>query len=155
MTQEDKSTLEEFIKAFYAKYGSLFPVSLEDLLNQIDYFNASGAWSWHCLAVTSDIANRKLKVGETNPTSIKFFLESGINPNGISGKDDIGRTFTLNLEITGSTRYTQRRTDQGRYACIHEYGRSIEDFFEKVEEKMDTLKKLIERDNLKFRYVCK
>lgn len=154
MTQEDKTTLEDFIRAFHAKYGYLFPVTLEDLLNQVSDFVGSSAWSHHVFSVTSDIANRKLRVGETNPTKLKFFLESGINPNGITGPEDIGRTFTLNLKVTGLTRYTQRRAEQGRYACVHCYGRSIENFFKKVEYKMETLKALIERDNLKFEYIC-
>lgn len=152
MTQEDKTTLEEFSKAFHKKYGDMFPISLENYLENIKDFVGS-AWTYHSLTVTSDISKRKLKVEETNPLNLKLFLASGINPNGITGPNDVGRTYRIKLEVTGPTRITQRITVESRYVHVCEYGKSIEDFFRKVEDKMSMLKKLIAKDNLKFEYV--
>ena len=38
-----------------------------------------------------------------------LWTSSEINPNGITGKHDIGRTFTIHCEFKGLMRCTQRR----------------------------------------------
>ena len=55
-----------------------------------------------------------------------LWTESDINPNGITGKHDIGRTFTIHCEFKGLKRYTQRRWEDGVYIKFYGYGRTME-----------------------------
>lgn len=72
------------------------------------------------------------KEHRTNGTRIKplghyITVSSGINPNGISGPEDIGRTFTVKEYIVANAKdYRCRNWYHTEIKLFYEYGRSVD-----------------------------
>jgi hypothetical protein len=150
--EKDISETKRLITAFVKKYGHVFPMNEKNFMNNLkpkDYLGY-GASSYNYYTVSSNIGD-KLEIGETKPKMAALWLESDINPNGISGKDDIARTYQIHLEIKGKKRLNQRSyDDDGLFFKIFDYGRSISEVLEKVEEKMYQLETKIRKYDLRF-----
>ena len=101
------------------------------------------------LYVKSDIDGDKLKVGDVKPSNAYIIFSSHINPNG---NPELKRSYTINLEIKGRERYSQRRYGEGRYFKVYNYGYSIDEVLDKVSDKMSELKGLESKDGLKLTY---
>ena len=149
---EDINTCKELVSVFVKKYGDIFGLSESKMLEMVkfrDYLGYGADVSFAC-AVESGI--NKLEIGQTKPTQLFLNLESSINPNGISGKGDIARAYTIHLEIKGRKRYTQRTYEEGVFFKIHDYGRSVVDVIDTVMGEFLTLRSLIKKHEIKFTY---
>jgi hypothetical protein len=151
-TSEDISECKKLVSAFCEKFGEKFGLNEEKVLNEVKFqdYLGYGASVFISLSVTSNMTD--LKVGETKPIAGYIKLTSDINPNGITGKDDIARTYTIDIEIKGDKRYTQRRIEEGKYFKSYNYGRTIEDVMEETSSKIFYDLNPLERQNdLKFK----
>ncbi len=149
---EDISECKKLVSAFCKDFGDKFGFNEEAILEKVKFqdYLGHGASVFVSLAVESNITD--LKVGETRPTGGNIVFRSDINPNGITGKDDIARTYSIDIEIKGITRYTQRRTDEGKYFKSYSYGRTIEEVMDKTDTKIIyDLYPLEKKDDLKFK----
>jgi hypothetical protein len=63
-----------------------------------------------------------------------IWVSSDINPNGITGPDDIGRTYTIQVHFHGRIRYTQRRWEEGSFVSFYDYARDMETVLKKFKE---------------------
>jgi len=149
---EDIAEAKRFIIAFVKKYGHILPMRQDifiDKLEAQDYLGF-GASSFNGYSVSSNIGD-KLNVGETKPQRAFIKLSSQINPSGVSGRFDIARTYTVQIEIKGRERVTQRSYyDSGVYFKIYDYGTTIAEALENVEEKMNELERKVRVDYLRF-----
>lgn len=155
MKQDNKKELQKLVKVFHTQYGNMFPIPLKEMLDNIGAVHEGLSWSWNGFSVTSDLANKKLKVGDCNPLYSVVRLGTGINEHGITGPDDVGRTYSLKLEITGIKRLTQRTKDNdGIFFILYNYGRTIKELMSKIETKMQELQEVIKKENIKFEYIA-
>lgn len=149
---EDIKETKRLITSFIKKYGHIFPMNEINFIKNLeaqDYLGY-GASSYNYYTVTSNIED-KLAIDETKPKYASLWLKSDINPNGISGKDDVARTYTIHLEIKGRKRLSQRSYDEdGLFFKIYDYGRTIAEVLEKVEDKMYQLETKIRKYDLRF-----
>jgi len=149
---KDLKETEKLIKAFVSEYGSIIPITESQALKQLEAqeYLGRGASSFNGLTLTSSVAD-KIPVGDTKPRIAYVKLSSDINPNGISGKDDVARTYTISVEIKGKKRLSLRTyDDDGTYFKVYNFGRTIKEVLEKIEDKMFQLKRMIGKDDLKF-----
>jgi antirestriction protein len=149
---EDIAETKRLITAFIKKYGHVLPMNEQNFIDRVEpqEYLGHGASSYNSYKVTSNISD-KLKVGQTKPRIANLWLSSDINPSGVSGKDDIARTYNIHLEIKGKKRLTLRSYDNdGIYFKIWDYGRTIAEVLGKVEEKMSSLEKEIRTEYLRF-----
>ena len=149
---EDISECKKLVSAFCKEFGDKFGLNEEAILEKVKFrdYLGNGASVFVSLSVTSNV--KDLKVGETRPTGGYIIFTSDINPNGVTGKDDIARTYSIDIEIKGSKRYTQRRTEEGRYFKSYNYGRTIEEAMDKTDTKIIyDLYPLEKKDDLKFK----
>jgi len=149
---EDIAECKKLVSAFCKEFGDKFGLDEEAILEKVKFqdYLGHGASVFISLSINSNVED--LKVGETRPTSGYIKLASDINPNGVTGKDDIARTYDIDIEIKGITRYTQRRTDDGRYFKSYSYGRTIEEAMDKTDTKIVyDLYPLEKKDDLKFK----
>lgn len=63
-----------------------------------------------------------------------LWIASDINPNGITGKEDIGRTYTIHFELKGKRRVTQRRWEDGLFIKFYNYARDIQTIIDLFKE---------------------
>jgi hypothetical protein len=76
----------------------------------------------------------KDKIGIGDSIIGYIWLSSDINPNGITSKDDIGRTYNIHIEFKGRIRIGLRSWDNnGCFIKCYEYGRTIEEVIEKFQ----------------------
>lgn len=149
---EDISECKKLVSAFCKEFGDKFGLNEEEILEKVKFrdYLGNGATVFVGLSVTSNVED--LKVGETRPTGGYIIFTSDINPSGVTGKDDIARTYSIDIEIKGIKRYTQRRTDEGRYFKSYNYGRTIEEAMDKTDTKIIyDLYPLEKKDDLKFK----
>lgn len=151
--KEDISATKEVIKAFFDKYGDVLGITESEALSKVeeqDYLGR-GASSFNFFSVSSNIGD-KLAQGQTKPTRGYIKFSSDINPNGVTGKDDVARTYVIDVEIKGRKRLTLRSYDEeGKYFKSYAYGRTVEELLEKISIPMlQLLKGQAEKDGLKF-----
>ena len=149
---EDIAECKKLVSAFCKEFGDKFGLDEEAILEKVKFqdYLGHGASVFISLSITSNVED--LKVGETRPTFGYIKLASDINPNGVTGKDDIARTYDIDIEIKGIKRYTQRRTEEGRYFKSYSYGRTVEEAIEKTDTKIIyELYPLEKKDDLKFK----
>jgi hypothetical protein len=150
---EDIKATKEVIKAFFDKYGDALGLTETEAINKIEAqeYLGRGASSFNFLSVSSNIDD-KLKKDQTKPNRGYLIFGSDINPNGVTGKDDIARTYTIDLEIKGRKRISLRSYDNdGRYFKVYAYGRTVDELLDKISTPMlQLLKGMVEKDGLKF-----
>lgn len=150
--KEDILETKKLVSAFVKKYGSILGLDEKKLLSTVvaSEYLGYGAGSVVGFSISSNISD-KLKVGETKPNTGMIWLISSINPNGVTGKGDVARTYTVHVELKGKKRITLRSyDDRSNYFKIYDYGRTIEEVLDRVSDDMPRLRLLKERDELKF-----
>lgn len=98
-TPQDKIDDMELIREFSKKFEDLFEFRLN--LNKFSGpefrgylgYGASVHYFGHVELDNPEILKRKVDI------KFNIFLDTDINPNGISGEDDIARTFSIKFEI--------------------------------------------------------
>ena len=61
-----------------------------------------------------------------------LWLETDVNPNGVTGKNDIARTYVIHVSFKGEIRlYRHRYSYDGEYAHTYVYGRTVDEAIEK------------------------
>ena len=149
---EDISECKKLVSAFCKEFGEKFGLDEEKVLKDVKFqdYLGHGASVFIFLSITSNVTD--LKVGETKPRNGYIKISSDINPNGITGKDDIARTYDIDIEFKGDKRYTQRTIEEGRYFKSYEYGRTIDDVMDLTDTKIFyNLIPLEKKDDLKFK----
>jgi predicted ABC-type ATPase len=149
---EDISECKKLVSAFCKEFGEKFGLDEEKVLKEVKFqdYLGYGASVFIYLSITSNVTD--LKVGETKPRNGYIKISSDINPNGITGKDDIARTYVIDIELKGDKRYTQRKTEEGRYFKSYQYGRTIDDVMDATDTKIIyDLSPLEKKDDLKFK----
>jgi len=126
-TPQDKIDDMIFLQEFVQKFEDIFEYRLN-----LDTFVESRFRAY--LGFGADkIYNGEVEI--YNPTYYKtkrkirysINIETDINPAGISGADDIGRTFTIDFDIKQDTRLGNR------IPGFYGYGRSMEEVIEKFD----------------------
>ena len=133
-SKNDVEECKKLVSAFCKEVGSRFGLNEKEILSKVkskDYGYA-GASVFIGLNVSSNI--KDLKVGDVKPTRAYISLSTEINPNGVSKTIGVARTYTIDIEIKGQKRYTQRRTEEGRYFKSYNYGLSIEEVIDKTDD---------------------
>lgn len=70
-----------------------------------------------------------------NPNDGMLWISTDINPNGITSKEDIGRTYTIKFEQTFDERRKYARDWQvGLIYKFYAYGRTIEEVINKFDD---------------------
>ena len=64
-----------------------------------------------------------------NPRQPMIWLSTEINPNGITGKNDMGRTYTIDFVFRCDTREKFKKTwcNDSEYLKFYSYGRTIDE----------------------------
>lgn len=66
---------------------------------------------------------------------VHLYLTSEINPNGITGPEDVGRTWSIIIDIKASVRrYRHKRFEEESLYRRYMYGRSVEDTVKQLKE---------------------
>ena len=66
---------------------------------------------------------------------VHLFLTSEINPNGITGPEDKGRTWSVDLDVKANVRRYRHKTFEDEVLFSkHMYGRSVEDTIKQLRE---------------------
>jgi hypothetical protein len=129
---EDIKTAKEFRELFVKKFGKLIPAfSLYEDVKFRGYLKY-GANAIYLSEIAIPEMSEKVgkKVGLLcGRIGGMLWLTSEINPNGITGKNDIGRTFTIQFELKGLMRCTQRRWEDGCFIKFYGYARSMPSIF--------------------------
>ena len=133
-SKDDVTECKKLVSAFCKEFGSRFGLNEKEILSKVksNDYGYEGASVFIGLNVSSNI--KDLKVGDVKPTSAYISLSSEINPNGVSKTIGVARTYTIDIEIKGQKRYTQRRTEEGRFFKSYNYGLSIEEVIDKTDD---------------------
>ena len=133
-SKKDVEECKKLVSAFCKEFGSRFGLNEKEILSKVksNDYGYAGASVFIGLNVSSNI--KDLKVGDVKPTTAYIKLSTDINPNGVSKTIGVARTYTIDIEIKGQKRYTQRRTEEGRYFKSYNYGLSIEEVIEKTDD---------------------
>lgn len=127
----------------FAKFGNVFPELKVYQENKFcDYLNRGAKKIY-----TSVIKLPKMSEKEKNISGLKhnsdingmIWISSDINPNGITGKNDIGRTYNIYLKFYGTVRYTKRKYEKGDFISFYDYGRTIEEIIEKFRKWVENI----------------
>jgi len=125
---EDLTTLQTFVDRFDEKYFDALKLKVFTDCTARDYVGY-GATKLYTMGKPKNYTDTKYI---RNVNSSMIWLTSDINPNGITGKDDIGRTYSIKLEVM-----CQRRRKYGRNwydDCLvrfYGYGRTIDEIMNK------------------------
>jgi len=66
-------------------------------------------------------------------------LSTDVNPRGVTGPDDIARTYVISVSFRGEIRpYRHRYADLREYATLYVYGRTAEEAVEKFKKAWET-----------------
>jgi hypothetical protein len=139
MTREqiqDLSTLKALNKAFIKECKDQLPacISYEEPHNNdhLDY----GATAIYVteINVPNMPAAKAKRIGLKDKTiQGMLWLESEINPNGVTCKEDKARTYTIHVEFKGTRKYTQRRWEDGTFIKYYSYALSIDQAIKEFE----------------------
>lgn len=96
------------------------------------------------------------KFRDENKNSIKnargyIFVDSDINPNGITSKDDIARTYVIHFKVRCSFRAYKCKNwcDDYDISSIYTWGRTMEEVFQKFESDFKTMNKSYIKEHIK------
>ena len=131
------------IDGFEKRYGKILPLNYKQIKEDVkkDDVWDEGGKVFVGLSVESGVDGDNLKVGQVNPNHAYITFGSHINKSGVGdgASPDVARTYDIHLEISGRKRYTQRTYDGGTYYKVVNYGRTINDLLDKIQEGMEGL----------------
>jgi len=140
-----REELAKFKKAYFAG----FPATKEwkSIKKSIEFFRnwdvAGSGWyhTTYFLPCPFKIGNRlpdKSRIIDHWSNQLMLVLATDINPNGITGKDDIGRTYSIRLSGRATIiPYRCRYDHVMEWFKIYVYGRTIEETLKKFWESYD------------------
>ncbi len=127
---EDLKTLQEFVDRFDEIYFDKIGLRVFIDCSSQDYLG-HGAVKIYTLNKPKNFVETKY---QRKISSCSLRLSSDINPNGITDSTDIGRTFTIQLEV-----YCEKRVKYGRnwyddtLTKFYGYGRTIDEILKRFE----------------------
>ena len=116
---DDMNIMQEFVQKFEDKFEYKLYLDTSNETKIRTYFGAYNDYRGVVEIYNPKYYKSKRKIRY----SIK--IETDINPAGISGPDDIGRTFTIDFDIKQENRLTNKIPD------FYSYGRNIDEVIEK------------------------
>jgi len=126
---QDLSTLKALNKAFTGECLSQLPdctVYQSCLSNGHLAYGATAIYVSEIKVPAMPAAKAK-KIGLKDKTiQGMIWLESDINPNGVTCKEDKARTYTIHVEFKGTRKYTQRKWEHGTFIKYYAYALTIE-----------------------------
>lgn len=127
------------IKKFTEKFEKEFKdrLSLKDYrINSFCDYIERGAESIYTNPMPKDFKETKWR---KNPKGGMLWISTDINPNGITSKDDIGRTYTIKFEQVFSERRKYARVwHTGSIHHFYSYGRTIEEVLDKFKNYLES-----------------
>ena len=140
--KEDLKTGIEFNSIFFKTFKDSIPgievnqnVKFRDF---IDY-GATAIYTTEISLENWKNKKKKTKAGLMG-SSIRgmLWVTSSINPNGISGKNDIARAYTIQYELKGNRRVSQRRWGDSCFIKFYGFERDIDSIIEEFQYWIDT-----------------
>jgi hypothetical protein len=126
---QDLSTLKALNKAFTEECLSQLPAcTVYQEVQHKDHlpYGASVIYVSE-IPVPAMPAAKAKKIGLKDKTiQGMIWLESDINPNGVTCKEDKARTYTIHVEFKGTRKYTQRKWEHGTFIKYYAYALTIE-----------------------------
>jgi len=128
-SNQDKLDDMELIQEFSKKFEDLFEYRLNlDKFGQPEFrgylgYGANVNYSGQIELDNPKIFKRKIDI------SFNIILDTNINPNGISGENDIGRTFSIKFEIRNNNLRNVNHVKN-----FYGYSRNIDDILERFDE---------------------
>ena len=127
---EDMSEIKKFTDLFEKKFKEKLSLEIHKRNSFQDYLGR-GAESIYTNPIPKDFVTNKWR---KNPRKGMLWIETDINPNGITGKNDIGRTYTIKFEqVFSERRKYARQFGTGMIHHFYSYGRTIDEILEKFE----------------------
>jgi len=128
--REDLQEIDIFTQSF--EYFFKERLDLESYIkNEFQDYLGSGAQSIYVNPAPKDF---KVTKWRKNPKEGMLWLSTSINPNGITGKDDIGRTYDIKFEQKFDERRKYARNwGTGMTHHFYGYGRTVEEVLEQFE----------------------
>lgn len=136
---DDMTLLQEFTQKFEDKFE--YRLNL-DTTNQPEFRSYLGFGADKNYSGTIEVYNNKYYKTKKK-IRYSIVLETDINPAGITGDDDIGRTFTIDFDIKQENRLRNKFPD------FRQYTRDIDTLIEKFDDYVRTtlnIKKLSEEE---------
>ena len=128
-----RKELTRLQKAF-AKVFTKYPMELiaED---QPEPNPNKDATAFYSIPLPAEITKLPNKASVQQRSEGYLWLSTQVNPCGITGPDDIGRTYTIHAEFVGGVReYRCKHWDDRAYAKAYSYGRTVEEAIEDFKE---------------------
>jgi hypothetical protein len=137
--REDISSVKKLDKVFLKNFAKYFPdfAVFEDT-KFCKYLGYGAEKIYRSSIQLPEMTEKEKKSSglQNNNDCIKglIWLSSDINPNGITGKNDIDRTYVIKVKFYGVIRYTQRKYKDGVFAGLYCYGRNIDETIKNFNE---------------------
>jgi hypothetical protein len=126
-TSQDKIDDMNLMQKFIQKFEDKFEYRLNlDTYNDLSFRTYLGYGADKSYTGTVEIYNQEYYKTKRK-IRYSITIETDINPSGISGADDIGRTFTIDFDIKQENRLTNKFPD------FYKYGRNMDEIIEKFD----------------------
>ena len=127
---EDLKQIKIFTEAFEKRFKDVLMLS-DYRKNSFRDYLGYGAESIYTNPKPDDFKETKYR---KNPQKGMLWISTDINPNGITGKDDVGRTYTIKFEqVCQERRKYARHFGTGMIHKFYGYGRTIDEILGKFE----------------------
>ena len=127
---EDLKMIAEFTKIFKERFGNIIEKS-----NHEEVFRDYIGYGAESLFSINKPKNFKETKYLKNLSSHLLWLDTSINPNGITGAHDIGRTYTIKCECIADVREKFKHNFyRTSYVQFYKYARTIEEVIESFDE---------------------
>ena len=135
MENQDLQEIKKFTNSFEKSFKDrLFLKTYR--LNTLQDYIGRGAESIYTNQKPENFKETKWR---KNPNDGMLWISTDINPNGITSKEDIGRTYTIKFEQTYDERRKYARDwGVGMIYKFYAYGRSIEEVINKFNDYLDS-----------------
>ena len=127
--EQDRIDDIKFINEFSKKFEYLFEYRLNlDVSSKMEFrdyigYGASKNYTGETILNNKNISSKKVKI------KYSIFLDTDINPNGITNENDIGRTFTIKFEILKN-----KSTNINNLKHFYNYSKNMDDVLEKFDD---------------------
>jgi len=127
--REDMKTVKELHELFVKKFAKSLPnfsVYQEPKFQEYLGYGASAVYVSEI--VVPEMTEKAMKKAGLKGRIIQgmFWVTSEINPNGVTGPKDIGRTYTIHGKFYGEKRVSLRRWESGDFVSFYNYSRDID-----------------------------
>ena len=127
---EDLKMIAEFTKIFKERFGNIIEES-----NSEEVFRDYIGYGAESLFIINKPKNFKETKHIKNLSTHLLWLDTSINPNGITGVHDIGRTYTIKFECMADVREKFKHSfNRTSYVKFYKYARTIEEVIKSFDE---------------------